>query len=81
MYGVVGPQPFGLPVIIGRRGSGWTALFDTAGPRGMAVTISSDVSMLRPSSSQEAQSETEGATEGWTETTGATTAERSLEDS
>ncbi|MPC73323.1 hypothetical protein E2C01_067647 [Portunus trituberculatus] len=31
--------------------------------RGTALTISSDVSMLRPSSSQEARSETEGVTE------------------
>ncbi|MPD02112.1 hypothetical protein E2C01_097670 [Portunus trituberculatus] len=37
--------------------------------------------MLRPSSSQEARSETEGVTEGWKETTGATIAERSLDDS
>ncbi|MPC73148.1 hypothetical protein E2C01_067465 [Portunus trituberculatus] len=45
MYRVVGPQPFGcelssfLPVL-GGRGSGRTALSDTVGPRGTAVTIS-----------------------------------------
>ncbi|MPC70880.1 hypothetical protein E2C01_065142 [Portunus trituberculatus] len=60
----------------------WTAAFQPAAdPRGMAVTISSNVSMLRPSSSQEVRSETEGVTEGWTETTGATIPERSIEDS
>ncbi|MPD04650.1 hypothetical protein E2C01_100347 [Portunus trituberculatus] len=60
----------------------WNAGFQpAAGPRGTAVTISSDVSMLRPSSTQETRSETEGVTEGWTETTEATIAERSLEDS
>ncbi|MPC92810.1 hypothetical protein E2C01_087918 [Portunus trituberculatus] len=37
--------------------------------------------MLRPSSSQEARSETEGVIECWTETTGAIIAERSLENS
>ncbi|MPC38033.1 hypothetical protein E2C01_031534 [Portunus trituberculatus] len=46
------------------RGSGCTALFDTVCPRGMAVIISSDDSTLRPSSSQEARSETEDDTLG-----------------
>ncbi|MPC51530.1 hypothetical protein E2C01_045377 [Portunus trituberculatus] len=67
-----GPQPFGLRVSDANHhhsyrsseDEGQTALFDTEGPRGTAVTISSDVSMLRPYSSQEARSETEGVTEG-----------------
>ncbi|MPC77533.1 hypothetical protein E2C01_071989 [Portunus trituberculatus] len=69
-----GCEPSSLLPVFGGRGSGSIALSDTVGPRGTAVTVSSDVSMLRPSSSQEARSDTEGVREGWTETTGATIA-------
>ncbi|MPC99105.1 hypothetical protein E2C01_094501 [Portunus trituberculatus] len=79
MYWVVGPLPFGLPVSDANYHHSYRSSGDE-GPQGKAVTISSDISMLRSSSSQEARSETEGITEAWTETTGATTAERSLED-
>ncbi|MPD02396.1 hypothetical protein E2C01_097974 [Portunus trituberculatus] len=58
MCRVVGPQPFGLPVSDANHHHSYRSLEDE-GQRGTAVTISSDVSMLRPSSSQEARSETE----------------------
>ncbi|MPC76688.1 hypothetical protein E2C01_071111 [Portunus trituberculatus] len=64
MCQVVGPQPFGLPVSDANHHHSYRSSEDEAGPRGTAVTISSDVSMLRPSSSQEARSETEGVTGG-----------------
>ncbi|MPD03830.1 hypothetical protein E2C01_099484 [Portunus trituberculatus] len=81
MCRVFGPLPFGLPESDANHHHFYRSSEDEVSPRGMAVTISSDVSILRPFSSQEAQSETECVTEGWTKTTGATIAERSLEDS
>ncbi|MPC72195.1 hypothetical protein E2C01_066493 [Portunus trituberculatus] len=76
----VGLLPFGLPVSDANHHHSYRSSedegqaglhFNTADPRRTAVTISSDVSMLRPSSSQKAQSETEGVKEGWTKTNGA----------
>ncbi|MPC67483.1 hypothetical protein E2C01_061660 [Portunus trituberculatus] len=81
MCRVVGPLPFGVPVSDANQHHSYRSSEDKAGPQGTAVTISSDLSMLRPSSSQEARSETEGITEGCAETTEATIAERSLENS
>ncbi|MPC80742.1 hypothetical protein E2C01_075329 [Portunus trituberculatus] len=64
MCRVVGPQPFGLLVSDAYLHHSYRSSEDEAGPRGTAVTISSDVSMLRLSSSHEARSETDGFTRG-----------------
>ncbi|MPC99171.1 hypothetical protein E2C01_094568 [Portunus trituberculatus] len=64
MCRVVGLQPFGLPVSDANHHHSYRSSEDKADPRRTAVTISSDFSMLRPSSSQEARSETEGITGG-----------------
>ncbi|MPC96398.1 hypothetical protein E2C01_091655 [Portunus trituberculatus] len=76
MCRVVGPLPFGLSVRDANHHHSYRSSEDEGGPQETAVTILSDVSMLRPSSSQEARSGTEHVTGGWTKITGATIAER-----
>ncbi|MPC61821.1 hypothetical protein E2C01_055898 [Portunus trituberculatus] len=63
MSWVDGPQSFALPVSDVNYHHSYRSPEDEDGPLGTAVIISSDHSMLRPSS-QEARSETEIFTEG-----------------
>ncbi|MPD06398.1 hypothetical protein E2C01_102211 [Portunus trituberculatus] len=62
MCRIAGPLPFGLPVSDANHHHSYRSSEDEAGPQRTAVIISSDVSMLIPSSSQEARSGTERVT-------------------